>query len=396
MNTIKQIRVFISSPNDMAEERDLVAEVCNQISQDIGLIKGFIIDPIRWDTHTVSSKAERSQLAISEQLGSYDIYLGLMGFYFGSSTGKYASGTEEEFEDALQLNLANGKPLIQFYFSSSKVDVDQLDLAQFEQVKAFRKKIGDNGVYYRKFNDLSQLQALVRQGLTKLVLKVSEDAESASEKSEDGPLLSYKSLRPYEVLKNLKREFKEDPIVSSNFLVFEATKSMNSFTMRIKSVGAKAEKISGLLRRSNAEMTRLSEGRTKSQTKAIKAFSRTNEQIAEFVNWLAYEISLMETDFSEAISDLQRGTIIQRTFDLVTVEEFEGLFESIEYSQTGLLKLSEAVVLSGESMPEIEGLGGTWEANRRTYLAITKDFHALLLSATKTMTEVRETILKDN
>lgn len=71
---VRNIRIFISSPGDMSAERDLVVKICENIELDLGRIQKFRIDAMRWETHAHSAIADRSQAAITEQLGEYDIY----------------------------------------------------------------------------------------------------------------------------------------------------------------------------------------------------------------------------------------------------------------------------------------------------------------------------------
>lgn len=230
MKEIKQIRVFISSPGDLEKERAVAVEVCKQITSDLGSNKGFVIDPIRWESHTVSARSSRSQLAISKQLGQYDIYLGIMGYYFGTTTGEYASGTEEEFEDALRLNIKTGSPWISFYFSSANVDPDKIDLEQYQLVKKFRQKLKDHGVYYRKFQDLTHFQALVRKGITKVILEMLDKIPSADASYEHAKPTNHTSLRPYEVLRHLKMEFESNPSTAVHILMMEATRNLDEFS----------------------------------------------------------------------------------------------------------------------------------------------------------------------
>ncbi|MEO1364595.1 MAG: DUF4062 domain-containing protein, partial [Pseudomonadota bacterium] len=110
VSEVFRIRVFVSSPGDLTAERDLVVSICEELTLDLGSLHGFVIEPIRWETHTHSSVGRRSQAVISSQLPQYDIYLGIMGFYFGTETGLYGSGTEEEFEDAVLGFEKNGSP----------------------------------------------------------------------------------------------------------------------------------------------------------------------------------------------------------------------------------------------------------------------------------------------
>jgi hypothetical protein len=47
----------------------------------------------------------------------YDVYIGVLKHRFGTPTGRYGSGTEKEYRDALKRWKADGSPWILFYFS---------------------------------------------------------------------------------------------------------------------------------------------------------------------------------------------------------------------------------------------------------------------------------------
>ncbi|WP_299553868.1 DUF4062 domain-containing protein [uncultured Tateyamaria sp.] len=145
VKSVLGIRVFVSSPGDLKEERALVKRVCEEINVDTGNLLGFYLDPIFWETHTSSGISGRSQEVITKQIGEYEIYLGLMGFYFGSDTGVASSGTEEEYNDALAIWKEQQELKIQFYFSTSKVDPSSLDLEQYKKVLDFKKRVGAEG-----------------------------------------------------------------------------------------------------------------------------------------------------------------------------------------------------------------------------------------------------------
>ena len=59
----------------------------------------------------------RPQELINEDVNSCDLFVLLLWRRWGTPSGKYSSGTEEEFELARQLSEANkGKPAIWLYF----------------------------------------------------------------------------------------------------------------------------------------------------------------------------------------------------------------------------------------------------------------------------------------
>jgi len=393
LKDVKQVRVFISSPGDMSRERELVVDICEQISNDLGSIKGFVVDPVRWETHTVSARAERSQLAITDQLGNYDVYLGIMGYYFGSSTGSFASGTEEEFEDALTMNLKDGAPQIQFYFSSARVNLDEVRMDQYTLVKAFREKLKEKGVYFRRFEDLTQFQVLVRKGLTTSILGILDKADLASDRKNLEKTASYKALRPYEVLRNLRNEFSKDPTVSSSLLLFEATKAINSFNSRLNMVAKKTQKVSRAMNEVTREINKLTSGTNRSPTRARRSFEGLMDLMEDFTNWLAYEIPLMEEDFNTGMSDLQRGALIIKMSLELKDGPLQDLFRVAEDTKGELGKLAHSVITGGEAIPEISGFE-RWETNRKIYRAITLDFDCFLKLAMATITETKNSVLQ--
>ncbi len=84
---------------------------------------------------------------VDRQLPSYDIYLGIMKHRFGTRTGHYGSGTEKEFNDALNRWGTFGKPRILFYFGREKINPEELDLQQYAKVQRFMKKLDKRGLY---------------------------------------------------------------------------------------------------------------------------------------------------------------------------------------------------------------------------------------------------------
>ena len=62
----------------------------------------FVLDLLRWETHTRPGIGQSAQDVINPQIGDdYDIFLGMFGIRFGTPTREWQSGTEEEFRRAL-------------------------------------------------------------------------------------------------------------------------------------------------------------------------------------------------------------------------------------------------------------------------------------------------------
>lgn len=392
MKYIREVRVFISSPGDLEQERELVTEICNQITQDLGQIKGFRVDPIRWETHANSSRSERSQLAITEQVGEFDIYLGLMGVYFGSSTGAYSSGTEEEFEAAMQSNDETGTPLIQFYFSSAKVNLDDVDLSQFDRVKEFRRKIGERGVFYRRFDDLTQLQLLVRSGLQKAIFEVLEKPQTSEKVSLADSKENFSDLKPYSQLKNLEKLLLVDPEASSNFLLRDATTLLKSFTGRLKEVGSRTREFSNAFSAVTRELEKTQNNSQRSPKRAMRAIERAFGKFDDFIYWLAHDLPIMDSEFMQSMSDVQRAALLIKSEIPEGGGNLSILMDSVELAKNEIISLLTACE---RSIVEVQNLydSGFSGLNAKVYVAVVTDFVDFLRRAVASMDEARQAVI---
>jgi hypothetical protein len=115
--TARIIRVFVSSPSDVAAERGVLDEVVQRINRTDGRERNVRLEVWKWETGVVTQIGPKPQDVIDAQMPvHYDIYLGIMKHRFGTPTGRYGSGTEKEFQDALKCWGEIKAPWILFYF----------------------------------------------------------------------------------------------------------------------------------------------------------------------------------------------------------------------------------------------------------------------------------------
>lgn len=145
--TVRIIRVFVSSPGDVKDERDAVKEIVDSINRTDGDAQGFRLDLVRWEDYAPRI-GPKPQQAVDAQTPVYDIYLGIMSTRFGRPAGRYGSGTEKEFKDALKNWKTAGSPWITFYFDDQPELTGDPDLAgQYHKVCKFRKSLEKQGLY---------------------------------------------------------------------------------------------------------------------------------------------------------------------------------------------------------------------------------------------------------
>jgi hypothetical protein len=167
---IQKYKLFLASPGDTKEERQIVTEIINDINNTFGSRENFFIELLKWETTVYPDFGEYSQAVINKKIGvDYDIFVGLMWKRFGTPTDKADSGTVEEFELAYQ-RFKNGEEIkIMFYFNSSALPQDS-DFTQFSKVGEFKKRVISLGGLYWNYNDLKSFEKLFRNHITNQIL----------------------------------------------------------------------------------------------------------------------------------------------------------------------------------------------------------------------------------
>ena len=156
--TIRMIRVFLASPGDTAEERELVEKTISELNRE-GRDSGYRVDLWIWEKDSYPSVGEDAQDVLNNQVYNYDIFVGILSQRFGTPTLRANSGTEEEFDRAYEKYLKSvGRLQILFYFMNPMVRLFDIDPYQVGLVSAFRKRLESMGIFYRTFDKALQFR----------------------------------------------------------------------------------------------------------------------------------------------------------------------------------------------------------------------------------------------
>ena len=82
--TIRLIRVFVSSPGDVAKERRALDEAIDFVNDGVGQERGIRLEAWKWEDQVVPQIGPNPQAVVDAQLPAYDIYLGIMSGRFGT------------------------------------------------------------------------------------------------------------------------------------------------------------------------------------------------------------------------------------------------------------------------------------------------------------------------
>jgi Domain of unknown function (DUF4062) len=143
---IRIIRLLLSSPGDVSEERDRVARAVFRFNQDAVEESGLFIKLVRWED-MAPQIGPKAQTVINKQIGIYHIFCGIMWNRFGTPTEIAASGTKEEFDAAVNCWEASRRPWITFYFCDRPANFTTPEqLEQKRLVLEFRTHLNGKGL----------------------------------------------------------------------------------------------------------------------------------------------------------------------------------------------------------------------------------------------------------
>ncbi len=157
MDTPRHIRIFLSSPGDVGDERTLALQVIEQLGYDTGLEDKVTFKVVAWDkpgagipmlaTMTPQAAIDAGLPKPSECDIVIVIFWGRMGTPLPSQYKKadgspYLSGTEWEFEDAMRAARQHKRPQVVVYRRTEKVLLDP-DAADFQAKLEQKQRVNE-------------------------------------------------------------------------------------------------------------------------------------------------------------------------------------------------------------------------------------------------------------
>src|SRR5262245_47679519 len=110
MAKVELLKVFVASPGDVLQERGIVREVLDSINRTLGREKNIMLEFVGWETDTHPAIGSDPQDIVNQQIADmsqYHIFIGIMWNRLGTPTPRAESGTEEEFNRALESRKSN-------------------------------------------------------------------------------------------------------------------------------------------------------------------------------------------------------------------------------------------------------------------------------------------------
>jgi hypothetical protein len=144
----------------------MITKVIPELNKLHGSREGFNLEGLLWETDSYPGLGVDAQDVLNRQLADYDIFVGIMNARFGTPTHRGDSGTEEEFDRALDRYFSHPKDIrILFYFRNATMKFYDFDIEQAWRVREFRARIQRQGMLVGEYAIPEEFRAKVQKDL---------------------------------------------------------------------------------------------------------------------------------------------------------------------------------------------------------------------------------------
>ncbi len=166
----KVLNVFIASPSDVSDERVALRSISDRINKFIGRHVNVMIDLHGWEDTTPGYS--RPQALINKDVEKCNLFIGVLWKRWGSNSGKFSSGFEEEFNIA-QTKISEGDELDIWMFFKEIESGDKDDPGpQLSKVLKFQSELMDQKkIFFKEFNSTNDFEKLLYDILAQYLLE---------------------------------------------------------------------------------------------------------------------------------------------------------------------------------------------------------------------------------
>jgi hypothetical protein len=287
------LQVFLASPGDVSAERRAVKEVIDELNQTWSNTLGLRLELITWETHTRPAFGEDAQEVINAQIGdTYDLFLGMMWGRFGTPTARAGSGTQEEFENALErFKAKRGNLQIMIYFKHADMPMESIDPEQIRLIRDFKHRVAGEGGLYWNFENTDEFAGFLRLHLSKYVQDWTERTRGGQASND---------AEPVTVGTSSTGEFEEDEgLFDVLDTVAEELEALGQNQERMTDA---LQDLTGKLEQRTREMERASSKEGRDSIRALqRVTNRAADDLEHFVRVMRPEIASFGPQFAEIL-----------------------------------------------------------------------------------------------
>lgn len=317
------LSVFLASPSDVAQERQVAEQVIEEINSLLSQTHKVRFELIRWETHAYPAAGDDPQQIINSQTGNdFDVFVGILWHRVGSPTPRAASGTLEEYERAKRRHDDAPEAVsVLMYFKQEPVDPSTIDPGQLFQVHEFKKTLGGEGVLYWTFSTTEQFEKFLRLHLTRVLQKFSA---SGSAVRVPNAKLEPTALAVVDDAKTLNGDV--EPEVGFLDLLDKYEESLGRMGEALSRIGEATVQVGKQMEVLTAEMDEIKSASDSSVARSIwkRIMTSASEGLNKYVDRVNVELPIIHAGFKEGMDAMIGAVQISSDFT-VTDERQEEL-----------------------------------------------------------------------
>lgn len=173
----KIIRVFIASPSDVQNDRELVKKAISDLNAKFENIYDVILQSVGWEAFRPDVTDEYNpdiQRPITRRMEKCYWFVGIVSKRYGTPVGETnQSGTHQEFRFALQ-NRDKIKILTYYRIDPSEI-ASQEDIDQAYKLNILKKELSQAGVRYKTYQSSREFDRMITLDLMEALLELTSD-----------------------------------------------------------------------------------------------------------------------------------------------------------------------------------------------------------------------------
>jgi len=329
-------RIFLASPGDVSEERQIVRYVVNELNLNFPL-KNIKLEVIGWEDSTYPGIGDDAQDVINNQINDdYDIFMGVFWSRLGTPTKRDLSGTKEEFERAYQRYLKSPNDIhILMYFKDAPIQPSKVDMTQISNVQKFQRDIRERekAALTSTFIQVDEFEKLIRNHLSLLLNKLASGLEKPVDSHQSGTSIII-STKP-----SIHEEDEEHGLYE---YVDIAVKDLSKMTPELEKI---TKQISDLAVRMNKRTDSINLLRGKPQDvikrETKKIVDSTSNDLDIFNKNVSPIIPIVSDLFNNAMKNFSKAFLIHKNY-INNDTERQGMLEGLGTMKMGISIANEA------------------------------------------------------
>lgn len=343
--TARIIRIFLSSTDDLIEERDTVKDVVDDLHLLWSGKRNIALELVRGETHAIPNAGKDAQSIINEDIGdNYDIFIGVLGNRFGTPTPRYGSGTEEEFNNALSRYKKDPNCVrIMFYFKNELIHPNELDIDQFQKVRDFKQQISDT-ILFSIFDSIDVFSKQLSLHLSSILLDY--DTHSGLEKPESS--ISKKR-------ENTESETDDEPGILD--ILTDVEDYLENITKSTKRMTSELYDLANNLIKQTEEIKKLTPLKESISSKKKKSLvNKSAEYMEQFTSQIEHEIPIISINISRLFKNIPELVAFIPSFSIEDRKSFDDnkdMFLILSRGADAVIEMTSPIIDELNELPRL-------------------------------------------